>query len=39
VTLDHVLADRRIRVRAALVRTLAGSDHRALFAELILPDT
>jgi endonuclease/exonuclease/phosphatase (EEP) superfamily protein YafD len=37
VALDHVLADRRIGVRAAEVHRLPGSDHRALFAELILP--
>lgn len=37
VTLDHVLADRRIGVRAVVVCSLPGSDHRPLFAELILP--
>jgi endonuclease/exonuclease/phosphatase (EEP) superfamily protein YafD len=37
VALDHVLADRRIGVRAAAVCPLAGSDHRALFAELTVP--
>jgi endonuclease/exonuclease/phosphatase (EEP) superfamily protein YafD len=37
VTLDHVLADRRIRVRAVAIHPLPNSDHRALYAELILP--
>jgi endonuclease/exonuclease/phosphatase family metal-dependent hydrolase len=37
VTLDHVLADRRIRVRAVAAHRIPGSDHRALYAELILP--
>jgi len=37
VTLDHVLADRRVRVRAVAVYPIPGSDHRAVFAELILP--
>ncbi|GAA5182138.1 endonuclease/exonuclease/phosphatase family protein [Rugosimonospora acidiphila] len=37
VALDHILADRRIAVRAAVVCSLPGTDHRPLFAELILP--
>lgn len=37
VTIDHVLADRRIAVRDFSVQPLAGSDHRAVFAELKLP--
>jgi endonuclease/exonuclease/phosphatase family metal-dependent hydrolase len=37
VTLDHVLADRRVKVRAVAVYRLPGSDHRALYAELVLP--
>ncbi len=37
VALDHVLADRRIGVRAVAVCSLPGSDHRPLFAELVLP--
>jgi endonuclease/exonuclease/phosphatase (EEP) superfamily protein YafD len=37
VTLDHVLADRRIRVRSLSVHPVPGSDHRAVYAELILP--
>ncbi|MFB9234223.1 endonuclease/exonuclease/phosphatase family protein [Plantactinospora siamensis] len=37
VTIDHVLVDRRIAVRAVAVRPLAGSDHRAVLADLALP--
>ncbi|WP_407940461.1 endonuclease/exonuclease/phosphatase family protein [Micromonospora auratinigra] len=37
VTIDHVLADRRIAVRAVSVHPLPGSDHRAVLAELRLP--
>ncbi|MFG2054815.1 endonuclease/exonuclease/phosphatase family protein [Micromonospora sp. NPDC048930] len=37
VTIDHVLADRRIAVRAVEVHPLRGSDHRAVLAELRLP--
>jgi endonuclease/exonuclease/phosphatase (EEP) superfamily protein YafD len=37
LTLDRVLADRRVRVRAVAVHPLPGSDHRAVYAELILP--
>jgi endonuclease/exonuclease/phosphatase family metal-dependent hydrolase len=37
VTLDHVLADRRVRVRAVAVHPVPGSDHRAVYAELVLP--
>ena len=36
VTLDHVLADRRIGVRAVAVQDLPGSDHRVVTAELVL---
>ena len=39
VTLDHVLADRRILVRTVAAHRIPGSDHRALYAELILPTT
>ncbi|MGW5672210.1 endonuclease/exonuclease/phosphatase family protein [Micromonospora sp. NPDC003776] len=39
VTIDHVLADRRIAVRAVEVHPLAGSDHRAVLATLRLPTT
>jgi endonuclease/exonuclease/phosphatase (EEP) superfamily protein YafD len=37
VTIDHVLADRRIGVRAVAVHPIPGSDHRAVSAELQLP--
>ncbi len=37
LTLDHVLADRRIGVASFQVHDLPGSDHRALAAELVLP--
>ncbi len=37
VTIDHVLADRRIAVRTVDVHPLPGSDHRAALAELRLP--
>ncbi|WP_370945128.1 endonuclease/exonuclease/phosphatase family protein [Amycolatopsis sp. cg5] len=37
VTIDHVLADQRIAVRAYQVFDMPGSDHRAVYAELALP--
>ncbi|WP_431892810.1 endonuclease/exonuclease/phosphatase family protein [Nonomuraea sp. bgisy101] len=37
VTIDHVLADRRMGVRSFSVHPLAGTDHRPVFAELTLP--
>jgi endonuclease/exonuclease/phosphatase (EEP) superfamily protein YafD len=37
VTIDHVLADERIGVRAVSVHTIPGTDHRAVFAVLRLP--
>jgi endonuclease/exonuclease/phosphatase family metal-dependent hydrolase len=37
VTLDRVLADERIGVADVAVVDLPGSDHRPVFAELILP--
>ncbi|WP_433285911.1 endonuclease/exonuclease/phosphatase family protein [Micromonospora sp. CA-244673] len=37
VTIDHVLVDRRIAVRAVSVHAVPGSDHRAVLAELRLP--
>jgi endonuclease/exonuclease/phosphatase (EEP) superfamily protein YafD len=37
VTIDHVLADERVRVTAARVHRVAGSDHRAVVADLVLP--
>jgi endonuclease/exonuclease/phosphatase family metal-dependent hydrolase len=39
VTLDHVLADRRLGVRFFATRPTEGSDHRAVLAELVLPRT
>jgi endonuclease/exonuclease/phosphatase family metal-dependent hydrolase len=37
ITIDHVLADRRIAVERTKVYYQPASDHRALFAELRLP--
>jgi endonuclease/exonuclease/phosphatase (EEP) superfamily protein YafD len=37
VTIDHVLADARCGVRAVSVHHIPRSDHRAVFAELVLP--
>jgi endonuclease/exonuclease/phosphatase (EEP) superfamily protein YafD len=37
VTIDHVLADRRIGVRGYAVKPVPRSDHRSVFAELLLP--
>jgi endonuclease/exonuclease/phosphatase (EEP) superfamily protein YafD len=37
VTIDHVLADRRCRVGRVIARRVAGSDHRAVLAEVFLP--
>lgn len=37
ITIDHVLADRRLDVVDYEVEDLPGSDHRALFTELALP--
>ena len=37
VTIDHVLADRRIRVISARSVAIPGSDHRGVLAELLLP--
>lgn len=37
VTLDRVLADRRVGVRDVSVHPLPDSDHRAVLAELVLP--
>ncbi|MFF5171322.1 endonuclease/exonuclease/phosphatase family protein [Micromonospora sp. NPDC000089] len=37
VTIDHVLVDRRIAVRAVAVRPVPGSDHRAVLVDLRLP--
>jgi endonuclease/exonuclease/phosphatase (EEP) superfamily protein YafD len=37
VTIDHVLADERTGVREFSVHPIPGTDHRAVFAELVLP--
>lgn len=37
VTIDHVLADQRLGIVAYSVEDLPGSDHRAVYAELVLP--
>ena len=39
VTLDHVLADRRVGVAEYAVYPVPGTDHRAVYAELVLPTT
>jgi endonuclease/exonuclease/phosphatase (EEP) superfamily protein YafD len=39
ITIDHVLVDRRARVVSSSVHTVPGSDHRALLARLLLPQT
>jgi endonuclease/exonuclease/phosphatase family metal-dependent hydrolase len=37
IAIDHVLVDRRVGVRRVEVYPVPHSDHRALFAELVLP--
>ncbi|GAA4188470.1 endonuclease/exonuclease/phosphatase family protein [Microbispora amethystogenes] len=37
VTIDHVLVDPRVAVRAFGIHRLPVTDHRAIFAELVLP--
>ena len=37
ITIDHVLADRRIGVRRFAVHPVPRTDHRSVFAELVLP--
>ena len=37
VTIDHVLADRRVRVDSARSVAIPGSDHRGVLAELVVP--
>lgn len=37
ITIDHVLVPRTIRVRRVTTHAVAGSDHRALIAVLVLP--
>jgi endonuclease/exonuclease/phosphatase (EEP) superfamily protein YafD len=39
VTIDHVLADRRLGVVDYEVEDVPGSDHRAVYAKLVLPVT
>lgn len=39
VTLDRVLADRRIGVRTARPYRIRGTDHKAFYAELVLPSS
>ncbi|MFF4122784.1 endonuclease/exonuclease/phosphatase family protein [Microbispora rosea] len=39
VTIDHILVDPRVAVRAFGVHRLPETDHRAIFAELVLPTT
>jgi endonuclease/exonuclease/phosphatase (EEP) superfamily protein YafD len=38
LTIDHVLADRRVAVEALTVHDVAGSDHSAVVADLVLPE-
>ena len=38
LTLDHVLADRSCAVHACSVHVVPGSDHRAVYAEIQLPE-
>ncbi|MGH2841553.1 MAG: endonuclease/exonuclease/phosphatase family protein, partial [Solirubrobacteraceae bacterium] len=38
ITIDHVLVPEAIRTRAVSVHDVPGSDHRAVIAELVLPD-
>ena len=38
LTLDHVLADRSCAVLAHSVHVLPGTDHRAVYAEIQLPE-
>jgi endonuclease/exonuclease/phosphatase family metal-dependent hydrolase len=38
VTIDHVLADHRCAVRNFAVVHLPGSDHNAVFADIVLPN-
>jgi endonuclease/exonuclease/phosphatase (EEP) superfamily protein YafD len=37
ITIDHVLADQRLGIADYGVKDLAGSDHRAIHAQLVLP--
>jgi endonuclease/exonuclease/phosphatase (EEP) superfamily protein YafD len=38
ITIDHVLVDRRCAVLASSVHAVPGTDHRAVFAEIRLPE-
>jgi endonuclease/exonuclease/phosphatase (EEP) superfamily protein YafD len=38
LTLDHVLVDRKSAVRACSVHVIPGTDHRAVYAEVQLPE-
>ncbi|MEV4511482.1 endonuclease/exonuclease/phosphatase family protein [Dactylosporangium sp. NPDC049525] len=37
VTIDHVLTDERVGVRKVAIHRVVGTDHKAVFAELVLP--
>lgn len=37
IAIDHVLVDRRLGVSEYAVEDLPGSDHRAIYAQLVLP--
>lgn len=37
ITIDHIVADRRVAVRRVEIADVPGSDHRAVFADLRLP--
>ena len=37
ITIDHVLVDQRVGVKAVSVHDVPGTDHRAVFAELTVP--
>jgi endonuclease/exonuclease/phosphatase (EEP) superfamily protein YafD len=37
IAIDHVLADRRVRVASARTVAIPGSDHRGVLTELVLP--
>jgi hypothetical protein len=37
VTIDHVIADDRLGITGYSVEDLPGSDHRAVFAALVVP--
>ena len=38
ITIDHVLVDRRCAVLASSVHVIPGTDHRAVYAEIRLPE-